>query len=599
MGCPSCGGCVNCRIAAIDFSKRDVGTDVGDDFTEVIGDWEIADVVPTPGFPAQPMLRVGNPTALLISDYETPATGDWFISAAWRTREPSGQARIIFNYQDSSNYQYVQFQNSSAFDGLFITDGAKITFGAVADGSNFVLLESVMFPYVTGAGRIGVCYDSTTQRLIAGAGWDSNHNLVLIDANPNIYSGSKTGIATGINPPSDYNVFSDFYVGKGSDKCPSCDALCHRCIGDEPYDTLAVTISGLTENPDYASEPCGDCDDFNERHTLRYWGFHPAGSFHGFASPPCVWGKEIFDPVICGYTRLMTMHGPLCFSGCGPGQTPFYRLAWTVSIEQVTPSGVASDQTMQLLLSWECCDSPLTYTGPWTEATGSDPCRFSDEAEVTIEFSPELPDCGTTTTTTEPPPGEWYCNCFEETEFETGVCVQGSENITDFNCGGPYPTQAECEEVAPRTPPTTTTTQPPTTTTTEGPRIMCCLTAPDQAECIELAHDEDCNVISGPYADMVECLADCEPPTTTTTQCQCQPPTNSPACLLQVLGPPGFLVWASVGQPYDCNYDEGSTPCTCWTCDNGEWKTIGDSAQSAVGIVEGVCNCHQPTDPCS
>jgi hypothetical protein len=193
----------------------------------------------------------------------------------------------------------------------------------------------------------------------------------------------------------------------------------------------------------------------------------------------------------------------------------------------------------------------------------------------------------TTTTTTTTTAAPWYCNCFEETEFETGVCVQGIENVSDSNCGGPYASQALCEAEAPCTTSTTTTTAEPVS-------YYCC---GDPLGCIALTDTEfaggGCSPYhSGPHNTSEDCTAVCV--TTTTTTTTCDPTYNCNAC--DCVMPCPFEVGAVWGAPaYACG-----GPCVCDPSPT-DLALVGTSCAGfeGTGRTVNACNpCEGSTEPC-
>jgi hypothetical protein len=197
----------------------------------------------------------------------------------------------------------------------------------------------------------------------------------------------------------------------------------------------------------------------------------------------------------------------------------------------------------------------------------------------------------TTTTTTEEP---WYCDGMEDFNCDTGTCVQGP---AEFECGGPYATEAACLSGAA---PCATTT----TTTTVEPNWWCCgnpCSAQNTKHCVQgINCGGGVETCGGPHVSEAVCEENCDPgtttsstttATTTTTTCECDEPGST----------------CSFGQALDNRWYE-TTPCTgglaggckCYACYLGAWISHGDfwSVSNGVGILTGICEyCTEPPDP--
>jgi hypothetical protein len=556
MGCPACG-CAGTCIVTDNFNRADntdidAGSTAG--WTESSGDWSIA---------SNKLLFAGGLSEGVVLCDTLKALIDPFPIVQVRFRilpenDFNGpEVSLLLGYVDSSNYYKVTYsavgEHLASISFRRVVGGVE-QFPRVISGSFFASSDGGSSVDYTGGTTVGVEHVLTACLGPCGEILSATLDGELI-ATAIFPVGDPPGDVSGIAAIAEDGVeFDDFVLTKSTTGCATCNrtSFCGLCSGglDAVYAFL-VEIAGATD------------------------GVTQNGTFFVplfFASTHCEFWDKDYDGGPAIQRPAIDIHN-------NPSDGDSIRVE--PKTETIGIWFEAAD-----LVAGMCADPTTPVVIPPNSAMA----LANPDATCTITAL-VVGDCVTppTTTTTEGEP-YWCVDNAEDFSCEDTSCVQ-SETEPEFICGGPYETPEACAEVCS---PTTTTTQPPTTTTTPAPQLFCCLTASDTAECIELAHDETCDVISGPYQDGAECLADCAIPTTTTTQCDCLPPPNGPPCLLQVI----MGVWASAGGIYDCGTNSG-TPCTCWVCDDGDWKSAGDATSQTGVIVGGVCDCQTPTSPCA
>ncbi len=235
--CPSCCG-ISCIYFEDNFDRSD-DTDLGSDWTEVAGAWEIASNV----------LSTASDDA--ICKCETDGTLDYVVRAALKGGSTSDEFRVIFDYDDDANYKYARITRPTE-------STTRAFFVSVVTGTHTVAATSTAWTHNLGTTTlyVQICVGSDDARISTGVTADFANVRPRLGVFSFSTSSGTCGVGTGTNGVTAV-TFDQFSIQRAlssppHDECPECEC---ECSGTPPLE-LEVIISGITGS-------CGatDCAD--------------------------------------------------------------------------------------------------------------------------------------------------------------------------------------------------------------------------------------------------------------------------------------------------------------------------------------------------
>lgn len=218
--CPGC--CAGCEYFSDDFDRSD-DTDLGANWTEVAGAWEIASNV----------LSTSSNDAICICNTDGIVP---YVVRAVIGGGSSKEFRVIFNYVDSSNYFYAS-----------ATVGSNVKIFTVIGGTHTRVFNG---PSLGSDTCIQVCVHATFVTVMTG---DGSCSTLTPKAAVGISSTSGTcGVGTGSNS----GTFDDFSIQKHHFTlagCPECVGTCTLCVDDLVSEHYQVVITGVVGPEDCSS----------------------------------------------------------------------------------------------------------------------------------------------------------------------------------------------------------------------------------------------------------------------------------------------------------------------------------------------------------
>jgi len=224
--CSDC--CADCEYFSDSFDRSD-DTDLGADWTETAGAWEIA----------------SNKLSTASSDGICICGTDGVLSYVVRSSLLGGAVndewRVIFNYTDSNNYSYARVEFVFA-----LTVQVKLV--SVLSGVHTVEDTSSSFTHdidVTPL-SVQVCVHAGTANVSTGQG--SGFAAMTARAAAAMATTSGTcGVGTGTNGATAV-TFDNFSIQKHrttQSGCPDCPFECSHCIDDIASDAYQIVITGV------------------------------------------------------------------------------------------------------------------------------------------------------------------------------------------------------------------------------------------------------------------------------------------------------------------------------------------------------------------
>lgn len=232
--CPCCGA-PSCTILADDFTRAD-STNLGSNWTEDAGDWYIDTNT----------LYTATDNAIALAVPTAPDC-NLRVQATIKGSTNGSQARIILNYTDDANYDFVQVQFGT---------GATLKIYSRRSSSN-TLQASVSITAATATSyNLSACEQSNGVICALFNGVTQIFGDVP-DATSGTFGFASGSVASG-------NVrFDDLNSLVVSSDCYECGCLaCGVCAHDPPAE-YAITIAGLT------NASCANCTDANGTFYLR------------------------------------------------------------------------------------------------------------------------------------------------------------------------------------------------------------------------------------------------------------------------------------------------------------------------------------------
>ena len=246
-GCTCCSDfpCPTYYIFVDEFTRSD-STDIGADWTEVAGDWSIA----------SNKLRISSANALALCDVFDASLPNHPMSVVFRMSANGDKARVIVNYTDSSNYDFVEFQ-------LGATTSTMRLYTRVGGSNTQISVE-----YESTAGTSPTTGDDITMEICAHANYISANATWgaagLFAASRTTNTGNQAAVATGdtVTGNVDFDSFKFYgFDTEGIDgydaeavlnpDCPRCFGGCASCNDEHSPSAYEVVLTGMS---------CGSCN---------------------------------------------------------------------------------------------------------------------------------------------------------------------------------------------------------------------------------------------------------------------------------------------------------------------------------------------------
>lgn len=205
MGCDQCG-CESCSPFSDDFNRAD-DTDLGADWSEVSGSWAIS----------SNRLVTSSTSALCIA---TAAFTSTSINTTCIVRGAANDVvRLVFAYEDSSNYWYAQLTIGSSKTLLVVqVSSGTHTTRATNPITTSAATDYTLHACVTDIGRVHAEVLNMSGLQISAC----SHTTASI-----IPDVGGVGVGTGSTAAS--VQFDDFYARRVSENCDDCVPVCETC----------------------------------------------------------------------------------------------------------------------------------------------------------------------------------------------------------------------------------------------------------------------------------------------------------------------------------------------------------------------------------
>ncbi len=224
-----CGG--GCQFFSDDFAVDDLATN----YTSVSGSWAISGG----------NLHTASSSAVLTGSTANPnSDSNTKVSVTVNIATDGDTARIILNYQNSSNYWFAEVKaGSGAYLRIYQRSGGSNTQKATNSISLAISTPITFCAAIVNGSVIVTSYDDGSN--FGSAGFDGTF--------------SNTGWGLGTGTLAGTVTFDDLSVlvtgTAGTDTCPACAVQCSggHCTGDLSVAAYKIVISG------WANGTCTDC----------------------------------------------------------------------------------------------------------------------------------------------------------------------------------------------------------------------------------------------------------------------------------------------------------------------------------------------------
>jgi hypothetical protein len=221
--------CCGCWTGSDDFNRAD-STDLGDDWDERSGDWEIK---------SNQLYESGNAGAMVIfqPNHGKPRS----IVTVYITDEDTNDIyRVIVNYLDDDNYMYAELDIGTGGVG-----GSTVSLHSVTGGSDSELISQAVtltgFPALSRT--MNVCLSSEIFSVeVSNISADM---CVWYETGPVHSTGYKTGLGNGYGQAIYYDDFTMSEHWEDDPECPDCCPC--RCGENEIQKDLIATYVGEDE----------------------------------------------------------------------------------------------------------------------------------------------------------------------------------------------------------------------------------------------------------------------------------------------------------------------------------------------------------------
>lgn len=271
-GCACCG----CVIASDTFSRSD-STNIGSDWSEDAGTWEISSNT----------LKLTSASGSVT--YQTPITeADIYIqhslsqpAASPSSNNLTGTFRLYLK-DDASNYVVGELSR------VFGRQDAHLRVYRATSGTE-VKLSEVMVQFVNNITSLRLCIDSSSGVVTFQASAD--YRAVAYTSAP--FGEDVVLEASGLIDPL---TIDNFEVGRLSASCTQCGTCCDTA--QYPPHELQVEVSGLTSD----AANCADCSSLDGTYTVEYQGVGFGAYNNGAAPVGCLWKCDL--DTYCGVKTL-------------------------------------------------------------------------------------------------------------------------------------------------------------------------------------------------------------------------------------------------------------------------------------------------------
>lgn len=200
---PGCGCC--CKLLSDDFARSD-STDLGANWTETAGSWSIA----------SGELVTASSAAFCEATVAVPVNNGVHISVTAEASASTSTARVIVNYQDANNFNFVEVRFGT---------GAYLRLYERSGGTDTLLNSQGKTLAINTPTTLVVCYFDGI--LSASQGGSTRSAVVNFD-------GGSFGVGSGANVGN--IIFDNFVATKISDNCEECEAQpCIQCCKNDTW----------------------------------------------------------------------------------------------------------------------------------------------------------------------------------------------------------------------------------------------------------------------------------------------------------------------------------------------------------------------------
>jgi hypothetical protein len=270
-GCPCCE--TTCQFFSDDFAVDDLATN----YTSVSGSWAIS----------SGNLHTASSSAVLTGSTANPnSNANTKVSVTVNIATSGDIARIILNYQNSSNYWFAELKaGTGAYLRIYQRSGGSNTQKATVSitlANGGVLCASIL----NGTQIVTSILDDVNakQSLVADGTF------------------TQTGYGLGTGTLSGSVTFDSLSVGITSSDCPACEGCTFCDVGSDPTE-FELVISGVT------NQLCSSCSAYNATYILQFIRGDGGDLNAGFANY-CLWEvAPSSDPCSIAAVAQIDIHG--------------------------------------------------------------------------------------------------------------------------------------------------------------------------------------------------------------------------------------------------------------------------------------------------
>jgi len=351
-GCTCCDG-ESCTLLDDDFDRAD-STNIGSNWTEVSGDASISSN------------KLAMTSGTIITS-TVPHTTEQISITVTINGNSSTRFRIVLNYTDSSNYNYVD-----------ITPGGSIVCGIRSGGSDSTLTSASSGTVSGGTYEINVCVRENYFNASVGGAFKVQASLIATSGTYGLGMPSVSGSPT----------FDNFLAEKADGSCPWCNIglTCTQSTGFALCTSGTLPTSWEVEISGVADDSCTECTTWNDTFILNYVG-------------GCVWVAYLFDLCSHCYGRIRLTIGTVNLGLNYQDINVRISLIDTTDCVLDEEGATEGDIVIQNLTApayqrpytapIDCSTmTPQTFTGPFTASSAASPgCDWSS-GSATITATP-------------------------------------------------------------------------------------------------------------------------------------------------------------------------------------------------------------------
>jgi hypothetical protein len=270
--------CCGCAIIQDDFTRSN-STDMGDDWTEESGDWQIS------------TNRASTTDSNAILVHGTAITEDQFVVQIHLSSSSGSPSARIYVREDDDNYVCGEYQFQSGINLWILKIIERVGGGAESE-----LMRVNGLPISSGAPYLRLYIDKINGAIVFTQYQSDLDTTPVIPSTSNrgaaiIYksvAGTEIAIGTGTLTGGITAYLDQFRVHP---KTVSCGEQIYCCTsqGDYPPEEIQVEIADL--DGDFGGGTCVECEDFDGTYTLTLRGRY--GVWSSVNLDGCVWAYQL------------------------------------------------------------------------------------------------------------------------------------------------------------------------------------------------------------------------------------------------------------------------------------------------------------------